>query len=385
MLTGLPKTVILSSEEVRRALEEPVGQIIDAIKSTLDKTPPELAADIMDRGIVLAGGGALLTGLDERLRHETQMPVHLAEIAAHLRRGRLGPQPRGVRGDPPQREGRSKTPQQPPAARSSISRHAAVFPTLGRSVPRNRTARLAVAGVIPFDAPVAARVVLLAGRQPPCKRRIVVGVLVLLSLVLITVYFRESSSGGLHGVQSAGRPCCARSRSPPNRVARPFHDAYNWFAGSGPREVAERSSSGHRSTSCARQAIQNANGQTQNAAASGSVLTTSACRASRRTTRLPSRPPRSSRSRPSEFDQHDRHRRRPSERHPRQRPGRDRPTASSARSRGATRHRAGHAAHRRGQRRLGDRPHQHERERHRRHGQGREDTLASTASRRTSA
>jgi rod shape-determining protein MreB len=79
MLTGLPKTVILSSEEVRRALEGPVSQIIEAIKSTLDKTPPELAADIMDRGIVLAGGGALLNGLDECLRHETQMPVHLAE------------------------------------------------------------------------------------------------------------------------------------------------------------------------------------------------------------------------------------------------------------------------------------------------------------------
>jgi rod shape-determining protein MreB len=79
MLSGLPKTVILSSEEVRHALEEPVNQIIDAIKSTLDKTPPELAADIMDRGIVLAGGGALLQGLDERLRHETHMPVHLAE------------------------------------------------------------------------------------------------------------------------------------------------------------------------------------------------------------------------------------------------------------------------------------------------------------------
>ena len=79
MLTGLPKTVILTSEEIRRALNEPVTQIIEAIKSTLDKTPPELAADIMDRGIVLAGGGSLLTGLDERLRHETQMPVHLAE------------------------------------------------------------------------------------------------------------------------------------------------------------------------------------------------------------------------------------------------------------------------------------------------------------------
>jgi rod shape-determining protein MreB len=79
MLTGLPKTIVLSSDEVRHALEEPVAQIIDAIRSTLDKTPPELAADIMDRGIVLAGGGALLTGLDERLRHETQMPTQLAE------------------------------------------------------------------------------------------------------------------------------------------------------------------------------------------------------------------------------------------------------------------------------------------------------------------
>src|SRR6187431_393269 len=79
MLTGLPKTVVITSEEIRRALDEPVSQIVDAIKSTLDKTPPELAADIMDRGIVLAGGGALLQGLDERLRHETQIPVHLAE------------------------------------------------------------------------------------------------------------------------------------------------------------------------------------------------------------------------------------------------------------------------------------------------------------------
>jgi rod shape-determining protein MreB len=79
MLTGLPKTVILSSEEVRHALDEPSLQIIDAIKSTLDKTPPELSADIMDRGIVLAGGGALLQGLDQRIRQETHMPTHLAE------------------------------------------------------------------------------------------------------------------------------------------------------------------------------------------------------------------------------------------------------------------------------------------------------------------
>jgi rod shape-determining protein MreB len=79
MLTGLPKTVVISSDEVRHALEDPVGQILDAIRQTLDKTPPELAADIMDRGVMLAGGGALLTGLDERLRHETHMPVHVAD------------------------------------------------------------------------------------------------------------------------------------------------------------------------------------------------------------------------------------------------------------------------------------------------------------------
>ncbi|HEV7775008.1 MAG TPA: rod shape-determining protein, partial [Conexibacter sp.] len=79
MVSGLPKTVVLTSEEIRGALEEPISQIIDAVKETLDRTPPELASDIMDRGIMLAGGGALLQGLDERLRHETQMPAHLAE------------------------------------------------------------------------------------------------------------------------------------------------------------------------------------------------------------------------------------------------------------------------------------------------------------------
>ena len=79
MLSGLPKTVVIGSEDVRRALDEPVSQILDAIRGTLDKTPPELAADIMDRGIVLAGGGALLLGLDQRLRGDTHMPVHVAE------------------------------------------------------------------------------------------------------------------------------------------------------------------------------------------------------------------------------------------------------------------------------------------------------------------
>ena len=75
----MPKTIVLTSQEIRAAMSEPVQAIVDAIKATLDKTPPELASDIMDRGIMLAGGGSLLQGLPERLRQETQMPVHLAE------------------------------------------------------------------------------------------------------------------------------------------------------------------------------------------------------------------------------------------------------------------------------------------------------------------
>ncbi len=78
-ISGLPKTIVVSAEEVRRALKEPVDAIVEAVKGTLDRTPPELAADIMDRGIVLTGGGGLLSGLDERLRHETGIPIHLAE------------------------------------------------------------------------------------------------------------------------------------------------------------------------------------------------------------------------------------------------------------------------------------------------------------------
>ncbi len=79
LVTGLPKTIIMTSAEVRGALEEPLLAIIGAIKSTLDQTPPELASDIMDKGIVLAGGGALLTRIDERIRAETQIPVHIAD------------------------------------------------------------------------------------------------------------------------------------------------------------------------------------------------------------------------------------------------------------------------------------------------------------------
>ncbi|MEV4256374.1 rod shape-determining protein [Spirillospora sp. NPDC049652] len=79
LVSGLPKTVVISSEEVRRAIEEPVNAIVDAVKTTLDKCPPELSGDIMDRGIALTGGGALLKHLDERIREETGMPIHLVD------------------------------------------------------------------------------------------------------------------------------------------------------------------------------------------------------------------------------------------------------------------------------------------------------------------
>ena len=79
LISGLPRTIQLTTEHVREALAEPVAAIIDAVKTTLDKTPPELAADIMEDGIMLTGGGALLGGLDERLSHETGMPIRVAD------------------------------------------------------------------------------------------------------------------------------------------------------------------------------------------------------------------------------------------------------------------------------------------------------------------
>jgi len=79
LVSGLPKTVLITAAEVRQAIEEPVNLIIDAVKTSLDKCPPELAGDIMDRGIALTGGGALLRGLDQRIREETGMPVHIAD------------------------------------------------------------------------------------------------------------------------------------------------------------------------------------------------------------------------------------------------------------------------------------------------------------------
>ena len=79
LLSGLPKNITISSDEILDALKEPISQIIEAIKDTLEKTPPELAADIMDQGIVLAGGGAMLYGLDQLIKKETGINATIAE------------------------------------------------------------------------------------------------------------------------------------------------------------------------------------------------------------------------------------------------------------------------------------------------------------------
>jgi len=79
LITGLPKNLSISSAEIMEALKEPINSIVDSIKYTLEKTPPELASDIMDRGIMLAGGGALLSGLDKLIKEETGMSVMVAE------------------------------------------------------------------------------------------------------------------------------------------------------------------------------------------------------------------------------------------------------------------------------------------------------------------
>jgi len=79
LVTGLPKEVAISADEIRECLQEPVNAIVEAVKVTLEETPPELAADIMERGIVLAGGGSLLRGIDRMISDETGLPAHLAD------------------------------------------------------------------------------------------------------------------------------------------------------------------------------------------------------------------------------------------------------------------------------------------------------------------
>jgi rod shape-determining protein MreB len=79
LIAGIPKAIEISSVEIREALSEPVNAVVDALKASLEKTPPELSADIRDRGIILTGGGSLLKGLDRRLRDETNLPINIAE------------------------------------------------------------------------------------------------------------------------------------------------------------------------------------------------------------------------------------------------------------------------------------------------------------------
>jgi rod shape-determining protein MreB len=79
LVAGLPKTLTITSEEIREALQEPVSSIVDAVRITLERCPPELSSDLVDRGMILAGGGALLTGLDKLMAEQTGLPVHLAD------------------------------------------------------------------------------------------------------------------------------------------------------------------------------------------------------------------------------------------------------------------------------------------------------------------
>jgi rod shape-determining protein MreB len=79
LVSGIPKTIVINEEEIRDALDEPISQIVEGVKAALENTPPELSADIVDKGIVLAGGGALLRGLDILLREETSLPITIAD------------------------------------------------------------------------------------------------------------------------------------------------------------------------------------------------------------------------------------------------------------------------------------------------------------------
>jgi len=79
LVSGIPKTIEVSSDEIRQALKDPVNQIVEAVKRCLEQTPPELAADILERGIILAGGGSLLKGIDQIIRERTNIPVNVSE------------------------------------------------------------------------------------------------------------------------------------------------------------------------------------------------------------------------------------------------------------------------------------------------------------------
>jgi rod shape-determining protein MreB and related proteins len=100
LVSGLPKTVVMSGGQVRQATADPVGAVVDIVTATLDKCPPELAGDVMDRGIALTGGGALLRGLDERLGEENRDPGLPGRRSAGIGRARHGQMRGGLRRPP---------------------------------------------------------------------------------------------------------------------------------------------------------------------------------------------------------------------------------------------------------------------------------------------
>ena len=209
MVAGLPKTVVLTSEEIRQALEEPLNQIIDAVKETLDRTPPELASDIMDRGIMLAGGGSLLQGLDERLREETQMPAHLAEsplTCVAVGSGRSLEEFEAIH------RSNRKLAQPPRAAVSAGACDRHVHP--GVLFRRERFGR----SLFVYDKTVR-------------RRRAVLALLVVLSLLLLTAYFGEASER---------RPARRAARLPDGRLADPGRRQQGAEAGARPVRLVRR-------------------------------------------------------------------------------------------------------------------------------------------------
>ena len=199
MITGLPKTVVLSSEDVREALEEPMQQIIDAVKSTLDKTPPELASDIMDRGIMMAGGGSLLQGLDERLRRETEMPIHVAESPLTCVAVGSGARWRS-----------SRSCRRPRPTADTASGTDPGTPTPQRSLM-----------AVPATSGIA--------RRRATVRRGVIAALAIVCLVIFTGYFREGDEGPLHDVQATSASVIAPVQEGATRAVEPFRDAWGWM------------------------------------------------------------------------------------------------------------------------------------------------------------
>ena len=200
MVSGLPKTVVLTSEEIRAALEDPISQIVDAVKETLDRTPPELASDIMDRGIMLAGGGSLLQGLDERLREETQLPAHLAE----------SPLTCVAVGSGRSLEEFEVIHRTNKHTRNRRRRHSG--PGRARKLFAHDFGRLHSV----YDKTVR-------------RRRAVLVALIALSLILLTAYFGEAAGGGLHSAQRGVVEVVAPIQDGASRALKPVRDLFGWF------------------------------------------------------------------------------------------------------------------------------------------------------------